>query len=367
MSLKINSKAPTRIDLAGGTVDIWPIYLFLDKPVTLNLGIDLFAEAYLEVFENSKTPGVTLRSDDQKEESRLSWEQVETAKAHPALDLHLRLLRHFSHAARERLGDEAFFRQDLRLKTVARSPSGAGLGGSSTLNVAITGTLASWAWDRKFDPMVDGEKLIEIARDVETTVIHVPAGLQDYYGAMFGGLQSLNWGAGVHRREWLDTAILPGLESRMLLFYSGQSRNSGINNWLLYKNFIDKEAQVRDKFAALSQSAHNVQNALTKGDWAAAGLAINEEWATRKTLAAGISTPEIDKAFAIAREIVPSSAAKICGAGGGGCFFIYLPGGLPEGSDAQRKRIVVEFAKLGIKHLPFKPVPKGLELQVTRT
>ena len=152
MSLKINSKAPTRIDLAGGTVDIWPIYLFLDKPVTLNLGIDLFAEASLEVFENSRTPGITLSSDDQKQESRLSWSELETATAHPALDLHLRLLRHFSRAARERTGEDFFLKQDLRLRTIARSPSGAGLGGSSTLNVAITGTLASWAWDRKFDP-----------------------------------------------------------------------------------------------------------------------------------------------------------------------------------------------------------------------
>ena len=50
----------------------------------------------------------------------------------------------------------------------------------------------------------------------------------------------------------------------MLLFYSGQSRNSGINNWLLFKHFIDNEAQVRDKFRALSQAAHDVQSALDK-------------------------------------------------------------------------------------------------------
>jgi D-glycero-alpha-D-manno-heptose-7-phosphate kinase len=363
MSLKINSKAPTRIDLAGGTVDIWPIYLFLDKPVTLNLGIDLFAEANLEVFENSKSPGVTLRSDDQNQESRLSWAEIETAKAHPALDLHLRLLRHFAKSARERMGEENFLKQDLRIKTVARSPSGAGLGGSSSLNVAITGTLASWAWDRLFDPLIDGEKLIEIARDVETTVIHVPAGLQDYYGAMFGGLQSLNWGAGVHHRNWLDSGILRELETRMLLFYSGQSRNSGINNWLLFKNFIDDQSQVRDKFRALSQAAHDVQRSLVQHDWNAAGKFINEEWSIRKTLASGISTDEIDKAFSIAREIAPNSAAKICGAGGGGCFFIYLS----EPNDNHRKQITADFSSLGIKSLPFKPVPRGLELQVTRT
>jgi D-glycero-alpha-D-manno-heptose-7-phosphate kinase len=363
MSLKINSKAPTRIDLAGGTVDIWPIYLFLDRPVTLNLGIDLFAEAYLEVFENSRSPGVTLRSDDQNQELRLSWADVEAAQAHPALDLHLRLLRHFMVEAKTRLGDEIFFKQDLHLKTIARSPSGAGLGGSSTLNVAITGTLATWAWDRKFDPLVDGEKLIEIARDVETTVIRVPAGLQDYYGAMFGGLQSLNWGAGVHRREWLDNSILSELEPRMLLFYSGQSRNSGINNWLLYKNFIDDQSGVREKFSAISKATHAVEDALTRSDWEATSKYINAEWFTRKTLASGISTPEMDKAFSIAREIDPRCAAKICGAGGGGCFFIYLPEPTPD----HRSKISQEFVKLGIRPLPFKPVPRGLEIQFRRT
>jgi hypothetical protein len=28
----IVSSAPTRIDLAGGTIDIWPLYLFHDAP-----------------------------------------------------------------------------------------------------------------------------------------------------------------------------------------------------------------------------------------------------------------------------------------------------------------------------------------------
>jgi len=366
-TLKIITKAPTRIDLAGGTVDIWPIYLFLDRPLTLNLGIDLVAEATLEVSETSNSGGVLLRSDDQNQESRLNWSDIETAKAHPALDLHLRLLRHFSKAAQDRLGLPALHKLDLSLKTRARSPAGAGLGGSSTLNVAITGALASWAWDRPFDPLVDGEKLIEISRDVETTVIHVPAGLQDYYGAMFGGLQSLNWGAGVHRREWLPQDILTELEPRVLLFYSGQSRNSGINNWLLFKNFIDDQSQVRDRFRAIAKATHEVQSALIKKDWKAVGTAIRQEWDTRKTLAPGISTAEMDVAFAKAREIAPDSAAKICGAGGGGCFFIYLPESDESVRNATRTKIQDEFVKLGLRPLPFKAMPRGLEIQVMRT
>ena len=354
---KIHSRAPTRIDLAGGTVDLWPIYLFIEDALTLNIGIDLYAEATLEVAPaKSGTGSIKLRSDDQNHESALQWKELATAQAHPALDLHLRLLRHFSKTAKQTEG------LDLLLKTVARSPSGAGLGGSSTLNVAITGALATWAWDRKFEPLQDGEKLIEISRDVETTVIQVPAGLQDYYGAMFGGLQALHWGAGVHSREWLSQEIFSELESRVLLFYSGQSRNSGINNWQLFKSFIDKDVDVRKKFQSISEATHELKSALTQRDWKKTAQAIRKEWGARKTLASGISTAEMDKAFARALEIAPDSAAKVCGAGGGGCFFIYLP----HPNDELRAKIINEFNLLGIRSLPFKAAPRGIEVLVTR-
>ena len=355
--LKIRSKAPTRIDLAGGTVDIWPIYLLLDRAITVNLGIDLFAEATLEVARAKSGDGiVTLRSEDQNHESKLKWSELATAHAHPALDLHLRLLRHFAQTSNKGPG------LDLTLSTRAKSPAGAGLGGSSTLNVAITGALATWAWDRAFEPLKDGEKLIEVSRDVETTVIHVPAGLQDYYGAMFGGLQSLNWGAGVHAREWLSDQIFAELESRVLLFYSGQSRNSGINNWQLFKSFIDKDPEVREKFTAITEATHQLKAALLAQNWVAAGDAIRMEWSARKTLASGISTAEMNEAFSRAQKLAPGSAAKVCGAGGGGCFFIYLP----EPTAELRSKITGEFASLGIRALPFKASPRGLDVQVTR-
>lgn len=358
--LKIHARAPTRIDLAGGTVDIWPIYLLLEGATTLNIGIDLYAEATLEVSPAQSGSGkITLRSEDQKHENTLAWNELETAKAHPALDLHLRLLRYFARGKK-------VSGTHLTLSTIARSPAGAGLGGSSALNVAITGALATWSWDRPFDPLKDGEKLIEVSRDVETTVINVPAGLQDYYGAMFGGLQSLTWGAGVHSREWLSPEIFSELENRILLFYSGQSRNSGINNWQLFKSFIDKDPEVRGKFAAIAEATRQLKAALLTQNWTAAADAIRMEWAARKTLARGISTPEMDQAFAKASAIAGNSAAKVCGAGGGGCFFIYLA----EPNAAIRKQIQkeidAELTKLGIHSLPFKAAPRGLEVQLTR-
>ncbi|MGZ3708606.1 MAG: GHMP family kinase ATP-binding protein, partial [Bdellovibrionota bacterium] len=182
----IVSRAPTRIDLAGGTVDIWPIFLFLQQPVTINLGIDLYAEARVDLAAGD---GVVLRSEDQNKELKISWKDLRDGNLQPPpqLELHYKLLRYFAALAPTRGGS-------LTLSTRAKSPSGAGLGGSSTLSIAMIGALATWAREGQVvDPVREGEKFIEIVRDVETTVIQVPAGMQDYYGAMFGGLQAIRW------------------------------------------------------------------------------------------------------------------------------------------------------------------------------
>jgi D-glycero-alpha-D-manno-heptose-7-phosphate kinase len=364
---RIDSKAPTRIDLAGGTVDLWPLYLFLEHPVTVNLGIDLFAESTLEITAPTRGSGsqagqVTLRSEDQGHDLKFGWDDLNSISAPPQLELHLKFLRYF---VRERAMEASRkeFGFDLTLGTRAKSPAGAGLGGSSTLSIAMIGALATWARQgtqrAKLDLLRDGERLIEVARDVETTVIQVPAGVQDYYGAMFGGLQSLRWGAGKHEREWLPIDILTDLEKRLLLFYSGKSRNSGINNWELFKGFIDNRDDIRARFGKITRATQKLETALRARQWSEAGQAISEEWATRKTLAAGITTPEMEQAFAAAQKIAPVSG-KVCGAGGGGCFFVYL-----DGSLEQKSRIEEAFVAQGMRTLPFHAVPHGLDIAVT--
>ena len=204
----------------------------------------------------------------------------------------------------------------------------------------------------------EGSHLVEITRDVETTVIKVPAGMQDYYGAMFGGLQSLRWGAGNHDRQSLAPELITELEDRICLFYSGQSRNSGINNWALFKAFIDHEGSVREQFRGINESTHALEKAFIAKDWKNVGTAIASEWNVRRGLAAGITTPEIDQAFALAREL-GATAGKICGAGGGGCFFVYLP----EKNPARKAELVEKMSALsGIRHLPFRASRTGLQV-----
>lgn len=359
----IRSKAPTRVDLAGGTLDIWPLYLFLKNPLTLNLGIDLYAETKVEEFEDGEGK-VTLRADDQGAELSCTWKTLQDTSAPPSLLLHLRLLQLF--VQKRMIAGHHSKNGSITLTTVARSPAGAGLGGSSALSVSMVGALASWAGsasnsETRINLESSGESWIDIVRDVETTVIQVPAGLQDYYGAMFGGLQALRWKPGKHERDKFPSEMVGEIEKRLLLFYSGQSRNSGINNWALFKAFIDREGQVRSQFEAIGAATRALEHSLRDKDWSGVEAAIVEEWEVRRTLARGISTPEMDYAFSLAKKLGAPSG-KVCGAGGGGCFFVYVPSGDPALKDRIQKQITAQ----GIRSLPFKGVTEGLKVEVNR-
>ena len=153
---QISSSAPTRIDLAGGTLDIWPLYLFHEHAQTLNAAISLRAHA--EITE--RTDGrIRLESIDTSKTVEVArWQDLADGQGLPLLSR----LAYFFRA------------ENLTLRTRGESPAGAGIAGSSALNVAVCGAFAEWAGLK-----VDGEKLLTIAMNVEAQVINVPTGLQD--------------------------------------------------------------------------------------------------------------------------------------------------------------------------------------------
>ena len=219
----IDARAPTRIDLAGGTLDLWPLHLFFDGSATINLGIDLWASTHLEAVI-SGTPNATLRAEDQRFEQQVPWQVIlgdDPLKLPPQLELHGKLLRFF--AKKRRTPPQG----SLLVQTQARSPAGAGLGGSSTLSVSLAGALAAWSRDGESPNVAEeGEDLVAIVRDIETTVIRVPAGVQDYYGAMFGGLQSLQWNPGKHSRQAFPDATLEELDEKALVDILTRPKNA---------------------------------------------------------------------------------------------------------------------------------------------
>ena len=297
--MPISASAPTRIDLAGGTIDIWPLYLFHAGAQTLNVAISLRAHARIDRRADEQ---IELVSDDTHRRVTLSFDRLSE-------DLTLPLLGRLAHR---------FGARGLTLTTRGESPAGAGIAGSSALNVAVCGALARFTGE-----VLEPEALLEIARDVEAQVIGVPTGLQDYRPAMYGGVSALELKAGQPLRVELDVDPRE-IERRVILCYTGEPRNSGTNNWDIAKRHIDGDRDVFECFERIRDTAAAMREALTAGDWDLVGDCLATEWDNRKRLAPGVTTPAIDALMARAKA-AGASAAKVCGAGGGGCLFCLVP------------------------------------------
>ena len=165
------------------------------------------------------------------------------------------------------------------------------------------------------------EKFIPIAANIETTVIKVPAGFQDYYSAQYGGVACINFRPEGMFREALDidTQIL---EDRIAVCYTGEPRNSGTNNWEITKRHIDGDKELFDIFEGIRDSSCDVREALLRSDWDAVGEILAKAYPARKRLSPNITTPHMDQLIetALANGAI---APKICGAGGGGCIAFF--------------------------------------------
>jgi D-glycero-alpha-D-manno-heptose-7-phosphate kinase len=308
--MRITSSAPTRIDLAGGTLDIWPLYLFHDQAQTLNAAITLHARAELTPHPSGE---VSITSEDAGAAVRAPRSSALDPEG--PLPLLSRLVRHFG-------------AEGLQLVTRAGSPIGAGIGGSSAMNVAVCGGLAAWT-----GADVDAEALMTTAQNVEAQTLKVPTGVQDYRPARHGGISAVELTVNGPIRIALDVDPR-ALESRLVLAYTGASRNSGVNNWDVTRRHIDGDRAVFDRFERIRDIAVAMRTAIECGDWLEVGRQVAAEWETRKMLAPGVTTPAIDDLIARARAR-GATGAKVCGAGGGGCLFALAePADVPAVRDA---------------------------------
>jgi D-glycero-alpha-D-manno-heptose-7-phosphate kinase len=292
----ISTSAPTRIDLAGGTIDIWPLYLFHENAQTVNAAISLRAHVQIA----ARTDGrIRLESlDTHRTVEVAGWRDLAGSTELPLLSK----LAYFFQA------------ENLTMTTRGESPAGAGIAGSSALNVAVCGALARWA-NMNLEP----EALLTIAMNVEAQVINVPTGVQDYRPACYGGVASIELRPDGIKRVPLPVSPVE-LERRIVLAYTGAPRNSGTNNWDITKRHIDGDRHVFDCFERIIAATGALRHALERSDWDDAARQIQLEWTARKLLAPGVTTPAIDDMISRAAA-AGATAAKVCGAGGGGCLF----------------------------------------------
>jgi len=330
---RIVAQAPCRVDLAGGTVDLWPLYLFHPGALTLNFAVNILTTCRITPL-NAKH--IHLRSLDTHKEEQFANLDALLGASRFALPLAAHLIKFFA--------PEGGF----LLETNSESPAGAGISGSSALMVATTAALARFT-HREFSL----EQMRVIAQNVECQIIRVPTGCQDYYPALYGGVSAIHLDTDSIRREPVPVAS-EEIESRFVLAYTGAPRQSGINNWEVFKAHVNGDKRVSRNFEQIVGIALDMRAALTSGDWNAVARLLRQEWKLRRSNAPGISTPLIDKLIAVASKN-GGLAAKACGAGGGGCV-IFL---VEKGSTG---RVAAAIREHGGEILPLGLAREGLRV-----
>ena len=301
----IEASAPTRVDLAGGTIDIPPLFLFHEGAATVNFAVSLLAKCRIETRDDST---IVLESVDRGVTFETSVDRLVELKDEPRLELLSKLVYFFK--------PETGF----RMITESQAPAGAGLAGSSTLNIACIGALNKLVGDR-YTP----GRFIPIAANVECQVIRVPTGYQDYYSAQYGGAACIHFGPAGMEREALDVDI-ETLQRRIVICYTGEPRNSGTNNWEITKRHIDGDRELFEIFDGIRDSSIQMRRALLDGEWDLIGEILADSHPHRKRLSPHITTPQMDLLIdkALANGAI---APKVCGAGGGGCIAFYCEDG----------------------------------------
>ncbi len=314
----VAARAWCRVDLAGGTLDIWPLGLLHPHGRTVNLAIDLAVTVAIE----PRRRGFRVAQDEAVVVGRSAEELVRQPESAlvgvvaRALDL-----------------------PPVAVTLASQSPRGAGLGASSAVAVALIAAGEALLGRPPSSP----EARARLARDLEAQMMGLPTGVQDHYPALLGGALEITYPPGGHRVRRLD-ADLAALGKALLVVYSGLSHFSAGQNWEVLKRRLDGEAETLALFDAIAEAASELPAALEAGDLPRAGRLMGREWEARRRLAPGVATPAVEGLLAEAAAL-GAWGGKVCGAGGGGSVALLCP-------PRRRRRIAARLEALGGRVLP---------------
>ncbi|MCE3009715.1 MAG: galactokinase [Proteobacteria bacterium] len=330
--MKFFGKSPTRVDLAGGTLDLWPLYNFVGGAKTVNVAIDIWTWAELTPLPQGK---IELESRDLNLKKSFGSFKECLADPDPALNL-LKVQLKFWNP-----------QDGFRLVTKSESPVGGGLGGSSSLTVSMLKAFSSWLEK----PFPSNHQMAEVAHNMEAQVLNTPTGTQDYYPPMSGGINVLGYEFEGITQKVLSVKGTP-LESHFLLVNTGRSHHSGLNNFEVLTSAVRKDSKVIEALLKIKQVAEETAQMVERGTWERMKELFHRELDARLQLTPAFSSPEIEQLIKLSLQ-AGADAVKICGAGGGGCVLVWVPPHRREGVVAACQ--TAGFQVLGAK--PVDPLP----------
>jgi len=296
----LRSRAPVRIDFAGGGTDLSPFAEEVGGAV-VNAAINRYTYCTLHRRDDDSEAVKIISQDFDTSVEVAHWRELE-------YDGNLDLIK----AAIKRLKID--FGMDILTRCDA--PPGSGLGTSASVGVALIGLLSH----TKEDKLTKSE-IAELAQRLEIEELGIVVGKQDQYAASIGGFNYMEFKDVVipHQLRIKDE-VLYDLEKHLVLCYTRKSRLSGniVSNLQSYK----ERSEISESLYKLKELASDMREALTEGKSNRLGEILLENWECQKMWDTSATNDYIDYLFKAALKN-GALGGKGCGAGGGGCLLFY--------------------------------------------
>jgi len=234
-------------------------------------------------------------------------------------------------------------RRGINLFVASEVPPGTGLGSSSAAAVTMVRAISTL-----LEQPMTKQQVAELASSIEISKMGMPIGKQDQYAAAFGGLNKITFSSEGVTVEPLKIArdVLQTLENRLLLFFTGSSRESTSILKHQRKSTEDRDDAVLQALHNIKQVAVDVQACLERGDLDEFARLLHYSWREKRRLAPNLSTSFIDECYSLALEH-GATAGKITGAGGGGFLLLYC-------SEVRQNAVTEALEKRGLKRMNFR-------------
>jgi D-glycero-alpha-D-manno-heptose-7-phosphate kinase len=305
----IRSKAPLRIGLGGGGTDLSP-FCDIHGGYVLNATINLYSYCTIEVTDDDK---ICYHSLDQNYTLEYAVEKQIVAKKDGDL---------FTGIYNRIMSDFDLEPRSFRLTTSSDVPSGSGLGGSSTMVVAIIKCFAEW-----FKLPLGEYEVARLAFDIEREDIGIVGGCQDMYAATFGGFNFIE----IYDKKKvivnplrIKNWIINEFEASFILYFTGVQRKASLIEEEK-KNAVENKTDAVDAMINVKNDALKMKEHILKGEIKNFGSILHHSWKYKKVMSKNVTNPHIDEVYNLAMNN-GAYAGKVSGAGGGGfMFFIVDP------------------------------------------
>jgi D-glycero-alpha-D-manno-heptose-7-phosphate kinase len=291
----IISRTPLRVSFVGGGSDL-PDFYRAHGGAVLSMSVSMYI--YLSMHEYFQSGGYLLK-----------YSKIETTDAVEKIE-HRILKQVFSD----------YGIQGIDFNSSADVPAGTGMGSSSAFTVGLLNLCNAYLG--KYESR---SALAAKACEIEIDKLGEPIGKQDQFGCALGGMNFIEF----HPDESVTFETVPltisqrtKLENSLTMFYLGGTRSASKVLQAQSANMRGNVSAIENMKAMVQQARHLRAEILSDID--VLGPYLHEGWERKRSLAAGISNPLIDDAYARALA-AGATGGKLLGAGSSGFLLTFAP------------------------------------------